>query len=126
MLADGVTEFTSSAYRVPGCFFVIRENLPDGFTTQKPEYLVVCPATKTVIAHCQQFQTACHFSQMLHDLICDKLPEYSKATIDRAKEMWHEVNLGAFYHLRLCKPGQFQAAYAQQLERNAQLTRERA
>lgn len=120
LLADGVTEQSVPGYRVPGCFFVIREVTPDGFTKQKPVYLVCCPHSKCVLAHCQQFQTACHFSQLLHDIILEKLPEYAKADLDGCKAIWESVNLRSFYHLRLYKPGQFRDAYFQQLARNAE------
>lgn len=121
--ADGLTRLEKPAFRVPGCFFVVREELAP--TKGKGgDYLVCDPNTGACIAHCSQFQTACKFANMLHDLICERLPEYSKASLEESKAMLLEAKLGSFYHLRLCKPGQFDAAYFEQQARNAELSQE--
>jgi hypothetical protein len=116
---DGLTRISYPAYRVPGCFFVVRE-------VGAKDFAVSDPNTGACIAHCKYFQTACRFANMLHDLICERLPEYSKASLEESKQILMDAQLGSFYHLRLCKPGQFENAYFEQQARNAQLSQELA
>lgn len=116
--ADTVTHLPEPAYRVPGCFFVVIEKTAPK-NGKGGDYSVTDPNTGSSIAHCQHFLTACKFASMLHDILLPVLPEYSKATISRSKELLISAGVGSFYHLRLCKPGQFDQAYFEQQARNA-------
>lgn len=101
------------AFKPVGCLFHVVECKPNHPET-KIKFNVTCPFSGYNIAICNQFGTAVKFANLLHDLLLQNnlIEDYAKAdTIEQRAQIWLEqTRLKHFYHLRLCKTGQFDKA----------------
>lgn len=107
------------SFKPAGCLFHVIEK-PNTDNPDKLKYNVTCPFSGHAIAQCNQFTTAVKFANLLHDILLqnDLILNYSNAklTKDERANIWkNQTPLKHFYHLRLCKPGQFDKALAEQL-----------
>lgn len=105
-------------FKPAGCLFHVLE-VPKSIDQKSIKFNISCPFSGYCIAICNQFQTAVKFANLLHDLLLQNnlIEDYAKAdTNEQRQQIWSEQTpLRKFYHLRLCKPGQFDKALAEQI-----------
>ena len=116
-----IAKIAHPVFRPTGCYFVVSD-----FELEN-EFSVTDPTLGVNIAKCNSVTTATKFANMLHTLLLKAglLTSYADATDAETKtKLLVDAGLKSFWALRLCRPGQFDAVYAEQVARNEQLSKE--